>query len=80
MEFFKDDAETETLPLENVEEDGEIEIEEEALLSEVFQSLMDDVDLEGFDLNQIINYSHENGFLMLSCELKSGEIIPVPFD
>ena len=49
-------------------------------LPEVFQSIMNDVDLEDFDLNQIINYSHEKGFLMLSCELKSGEILPVPFD
>ena len=43
-------------------------------------SLMDDVDLEDFDLNQIINYSHENGVLTSLCELKFGEIVPVPFD
>ena len=49
-------------------------------LPEAFQSVMDDADLEDFDLNPIINYSHEKGFLMLSCELKSGEILPVPFE
>ena len=41
---------------------------------------MDDADLEDFDLNRIINYSHEKNFLILSCELKSGEILPVPFE
>ena len=62
-----------------MKEDGDIELDEEAPLPENFQSLMDDVDLEDFDLNQITNHSHENGFLTLSCELKHGEIVPVPF-
>ena len=91
-----DDIEEETLPMNMTDsEHGEIEgmttttsVEngesDNAMnmgpFPEVFQSIMNDVDLEGFDLNQIINYSHEKGFLMLSCELKSGEILPVPFD
>ena len=56
------------------------ESDEDIPLPEVFQSLIDDVDLEDFDLNFIINHSHKSGFLILLCELKSGEIVPVPFD
>ena len=44
------------------------------------QSLMDEVVLEGFDLNHMTNYRHENGFLMLPCEFKSGEIFPYSFE
>ena len=41
---------------------------------------MDGVDLKDFGLNRIVNYSYENVFLTLSCELKSGKISPVPFE
>ena len=40
---------------------------------------MDNTESEDFDLNRIMNCSHEKGFLMSSHELKSGEILHVPF-
>ena len=61
----KDYIEEETLPIDKITtEDGKIEYEmdDEALSSEAHQSIMDDVDLEGFDLNKIINYSHKKVF------------------
>ena len=61
--------------------DGEIEDGMEiGPLPEVHQSIMDDADLVDFDLNKITNYSHEEGFLTFTCDLKSGKILPVPFE
>ena len=83
MRLSKDDIETEIIPMENGPTENwetRLESNEESPLLEMHQSLMDDADLEGFDLNHIINYSHENGFLMSLCELKFGEILPVPVE
>lgn len=48
--------------------------------SETLQSMIDDVNLEGFYLKGIINYSYENGYLYLLCELKTGEHLPISFE
>ena len=55
-------------------------MDDEGPLPEIRQSIMDNADMEGFDLNKIMHYSHEKGILILLCELNSGEILPVPFE
>ena len=77
----KNDIEEETLPM-NMSENGEIDTintntdaengESDTAttmgpLPETLQSIMNNADLEDFDLNKIINYSHKNGFLILLC-------------
>ena len=49
-------------------------------LPEVLQSLDDDTEVGDFNLQRITNYSYENSYLYLLCELKSGETIPVSFE
>ena len=49
-------------------------------LPEVLQSLDDDTEIGDFDLQRITNYSYENGYLYLLCELKSGETISILFE
>ena len=65
----QDDIETEILPLKNMKKDGE-ESDEDAPLPEAFHSLIIDADLEEFDLNHIINHSHENGFFDIIIRIK----------
>ena len=61
------------------EDNGEDMNVNENLLPEVLQSLNDDTEVGDFDLQRITNYSYENGYLYLLCELKSGETILVLF-
>ena len=49
-------------------------------LPETLQSMIDGIYLEGFDLKEIINYSYENGYLHLLCELKTREHLLMPFE
>ena len=47
---------------------------------ETMQTVVDDVDLEDFELKRITNYSYKRGYLYLLYELKNGEHVPIPFD
>ena len=62
------------------EDNGEDMNVTENPLPEVLQSLDDDTEVGDFDLQRITNYSYENSYLYLLCELKSGEIIPVSYE
>ena len=50
----------------------EPESNEEEPFLEAHQLLIGNADLKGFDSNQMINHSHERGFLVLLHELKPG--------
>ena len=57
------------------EEDGKVPSPE----PEVVQMVMDDVDLEDFQIRSIVTHSIEKGYLHLLVELDSGKFLPIPF-
>lgn len=44
------------------------------------QIIVNNVDLEDFELKRIINYSYKRGYLYLLYELKNREYVLIPFD
>ena len=74
----KDDIEKK-IKEKNLSDNKEEEIDNVAPPN-TLQSVIDNINLEDFDLKTIINYSYKKGYLFLLYELKNREIISVSFD